>query len=318
MSSIPQNIIQTIGYTPSDEQTNIVDAIFTDESPRLTVSAAAGSGKTSTLLLLSHMAQEQDIAPNVLYLVFSKAMQLESEAKFAGLADVRTIDAVALQLISGKLPGKAQLKSRDGYWFNSHVFDTCGHPKGRNGFGYIKGRVAPTEIAYYIADCGYNFGSYEPLIARNLYKLQSAFNAVLTNCHYPDAWHDLCYEKYGDETAYRRWIFSATYLCVLEAIVRLYKTGETTFALNTFVLAAANDITDGWFDNLASHLPKTSDVADRVAVAPQEVAAGCINLDDEYERGHVEIENFSDPTLNVVSACGFILGRGLDIESQSL
>ena len=269
--TIPQSIITKIGYNPSSEQVAIVHSIFTDEAPRLTVSAAAGSGKTSTLLLLAHMAQEQDIAPNVLYLVFSKAMQLESEAKFSGLADVRTIDAIALQLISGKIPGKAQLKSREGYWFNSHVFDTVGHPKGRNGFGYIKGRNTIPAIADYIAGEPYKVGEYDSLAARNLYRLQSTFNDVLTNCHYPAAWHDLCYERYDNDPEMRRYMFSATYICILEAIVRLYRTGETTFSLNTFVLAASQNITDGWIDNLASHLPKTSEVADRVSEYKQAV-----------------------------------------------
>lgn len=263
--TIPQSIITKIGYQPSTEQVAIVNAIFNDETPRLTVSAAAGSGKTSTLLLLAHMAQEQDIAPTVLYLVFSKAMQLESEAKFAGLADVRTIDAIALQLINGKIPGRTQLKSRDGYWFNSHVFDAVGHPKGRNGFGYIKGRNTCTPIADYIAGEPYTVGKYDSMVARNLYKVQAAFNEVLTNCYYPDAWHDVCYDRYGDDPHLRRYMFSAAYICILEAIVRLYRTGDTTFSLNTFVLAASQNITDDWIDQFAAYLPKTSEVADRVA-----------------------------------------------------
>jgi AAA domain len=279
--TIPQTVINTIGYKPSDEQVEIVNALFTDELPKLTVSAAAGSGKTSTLLLLAHMAQEQDIVPNVLYLVFSKAMQLESEAKFKGLAEVRTIDAIALQLIGGKTPVKVQLKSRDGYWFNSHIFDICGHPKGRNGFGYIKGRDTIPDITNYIARESYVLGQYDGLAARNLYKVQANFNDVLMSCHYPDAWLRLCEEKYRDsDTA--DYMFAATYLGVLEAFVRLYKTGETTFSLNTFALSAANAITDSWIENITSSLPRTNAVLNRVA---------------EYKRAVAHYRDMSDVAL---------------------
>jgi hypothetical protein len=308
-TTIPQSIIDTLGYVPSNEQAAIVDSIFTQQSPKTVISAAAGSGKTSTLLLLSHMAQAQDLPPNVLYLVFSKAMQLESEAKFSGLAEVRTIDSIALQLIGGKTPVKVQLKSRDGYWFNSHVFDVCGHPKGKGGYGYIKGRNAPPAIANYIADEPYTVGQYDSCAARNLYKLQASFNKILTGCMTPPQWHDHCEAEYGDDESLYSWVYRANYLCVLEAILRLYQTGETTFTLNTFVLAAANDITDEWIDDVCDGV----DVGDRADLYKQAVNHYRDMSDVALAYTLIMVDECQDLSTAKLAMCRAMVGVGSQI-----
>jgi hypothetical protein len=308
-TTIPQNIIDTLGYSPSNEQAEIVDSIFTQQSPRTVISAAAGSGKTSTLLLLSHMAQAQDLPPNVLYLVFSKAMQLESESKFSGLAEVRTIDSIALQLIKAKCPAKVTLQSRDGYWFNSHVFDTCGHPKGKGGYGYIKGRNAPPAIANYIADEPYTVGTYDSCAARNLYKLQASFNKILTGCMTPSQWEDHCEAEYGDDGELYKWVYSANYLCVLEGILRLYQTGETTFSLNTFVLAAANDITDDWIDDICDGV----DVGDRAELYKQAVYHYRDMSDVAIAYTLIMVDECQDLSTAKLAMCRAMVGVGSQI-----
>lgn len=73
---------------PTIEQQAILDA--SKKHPSLKVVARAGTGKSSTIRLLSEIHPEQS-----LYLVFNKALQEEASAKFGDHVDCRTMHSLA-------------------------------------------------------------------------------------------------------------------------------------------------------------------------------------------------------------------------------
>ena len=85
-------------YKPTDEQQYLIDCFETGKS--LKVEACAGSGKTSTLLMLARSTTKK-----CLYLAFNKAIKVEAESKFPAHVKCSTGHALAWSV-------GAQYKSR--------------------------------------------------------------------------------------------------------------------------------------------------------------------------------------------------------------
>ncbi len=98
--------------TPTDEQQAAIDGFATGRN--ITIEAAAGAGKTSTLRFLA------DVNPSRsgLYIAFNKSVQLEAETKFAGTSiQARTAHSLAFRALDAdlrhKLNDKAKMRSAE-------------------------------------------------------------------------------------------------------------------------------------------------------------------------------------------------------------
>ena len=85
--------------TPTQEQVVIVDAIGAHQ--KLKISALAGSGKTSTLVLVAEAYK----VPS-LYIAYNKHMAEEARSKFPDHVEVRTAHSYAYQSHAGKIKHK--------------------------------------------------------------------------------------------------------------------------------------------------------------------------------------------------------------------
>ncbi|MCX5066708.1 AAA family ATPase [Micromonospora lupini] len=78
-------------HRPTDEQQAVIDAFTSADRPTLVVQAGAGCGKSSTLKMAAHTQPNR----KGLYVVFSKALQLEASKEFPSAVDCRTAHSLA-------------------------------------------------------------------------------------------------------------------------------------------------------------------------------------------------------------------------------
>lgn len=98
-------------YPPTLQQQEILDAARTGGD--VTVRALAGTGKTTTLVLLAEMFQRERPNARIVYLAFNKSVQLEAEGRFPSNVEARTADSVAW-----RHPASAVLTAKS---FGNHV-----------------------------------------------------------------------------------------------------------------------------------------------------------------------------------------------------
>jgi superfamily I DNA/RNA helicase len=96
-------------FTPTAEQTNIVNAALTGEN--VTVKALAGTGKTSTLALIAEALGKKRIA----YIAFNKDIAAEASSKMPGV-DARTAHSFAYRAINPRKRGKDVRNSHTPSW----------------------------------------------------------------------------------------------------------------------------------------------------------------------------------------------------------
>ena len=101
-------------FKPTQEQIEIVDAF--SKNKIIKVNSIAGSGKTSTLLLLA----AENVVPS-LYLAFNKSVQLEAAEKFPGHVECRTINSLAYADFGIKLMHKMRANRPK----TKHYVNTC-------------------------------------------------------------------------------------------------------------------------------------------------------------------------------------------------
>jgi len=80
-------------FPPTEEQAVIADAVATGEN--VIVRAFAGTGKTSTLVMIAERLKRQDPKKKIVYMAFNKDIQLEAEGKFPGNTESRTGDSIS-------------------------------------------------------------------------------------------------------------------------------------------------------------------------------------------------------------------------------
>lgn len=114
-------------YRLTKEQQNIVDAAVQSVSqpvnPRgaLKALAAAGSGKTSTLIEIGKAIKERYPNAKILYLAYNREIRTEAEAKFGRLAESYTMHGLAHHELNLR-----KINRRFGYVSNGHVRDILG------------------------------------------------------------------------------------------------------------------------------------------------------------------------------------------------
>lgn len=81
------------GHAPTDEQTDIVDAF--QQGQQLTVSACAGSGKTSTVLGMARLEAARNPGRRGLYIAFNASVAREAKGKFPQQVKASTAHALA-------------------------------------------------------------------------------------------------------------------------------------------------------------------------------------------------------------------------------
>lgn len=93
-----------ISFTPTEEQNVALQYFRTGDN--LKINAFAGSGKTSTLLALSH-----DTARSGFYLAYNKAIVVESRERFPGNVECRTAHSLARSAIKQRFRKAAKLNN---------------------------------------------------------------------------------------------------------------------------------------------------------------------------------------------------------------
>lgn len=78
MQNKPQSTVTQLGFTPTKEQLDILEAFNAHRV--IKVNASAGTGKSSTLLFLANSYNDPNVSS--LYVCFNKSVQLEAERKF--------------------------------------------------------------------------------------------------------------------------------------------------------------------------------------------------------------------------------------------
>lgn len=97
-------------YKPTDEQQAFIDAALARTS--IAGQAGAGTGKTTTAeAMIKAIKEASGGRATIIYIVYNKAMQLEANARFGHLAEVRTAHSLAFSVI-GKYYS-ARLGNRD-------------------------------------------------------------------------------------------------------------------------------------------------------------------------------------------------------------
>lgn len=84
-----------VTYPPTAQQQAILDAVRTGQD--VTVRALAGTGKTTTLVMLADMLAADRPDARIVYLAFNKGVQVEAAGKFPPNVECRTADSVAWQ-----------------------------------------------------------------------------------------------------------------------------------------------------------------------------------------------------------------------------
>lgn len=80
-------------YPPTRQQQAILDAVRTGQD--VTVRALAGTGKTTTLVMLAETLLVERPDAKIVYLAFNKSVQVEAAGKFPSNVEARTADSVA-------------------------------------------------------------------------------------------------------------------------------------------------------------------------------------------------------------------------------
>lgn len=84
-----------VKYSPTVQQQAILDAVRTGQD--VTVRALAGSGKTSSLVMLADTLATERPDTRIVYLAFNKSVAVEAAGKFPANVEARTADSVAWQ-----------------------------------------------------------------------------------------------------------------------------------------------------------------------------------------------------------------------------
>lgn len=98
--------------TPTAEQQAIVDAAVgmvdgsTTYNGALKALAAAGSGKTSTLISIGQAVRDRYSKAKILYLAYNREIKQEAAAKFGDLAESYTIHSLAVQELNLRATGR--------------------------------------------------------------------------------------------------------------------------------------------------------------------------------------------------------------------
>lgn len=140
-------------YLPTEEQRNVIDA--TVSGLDVAVQALAGSGKTSTLVLLAKMLGKYAKEKKILYIAFNKSVQVEASKRFPDSnTEARTGDSIALAGMKSIRPG---LASRIGKKDNvailpDRIADAIGIPDGTKGRDDIASDVMRVIEKYAISE----------------------------------------------------------------------------------------------------------------------------------------------------------------------
>ncbi|MFW5872211.1 MAG: UvrD-helicase domain-containing protein [bacterium] len=86
--------MNNLGIEPTEEQREIIQSL--PDYAFIKVNAFAGTGKTSTLQLLTNKYPEMKF----LYLAYNKSIQLEASKKFGGNVQVKTVHSLAYKYVS--------------------------------------------------------------------------------------------------------------------------------------------------------------------------------------------------------------------------
>jgi hypothetical protein len=103
-------------FSPTEQQENILAAVRTGEN--VTVRALAGTGKTSTLVLVAQALMLEHPTARIVYFAFNKSVQTEAQGKFPSNTETLTADAAAHRhpdsvMLKGKMKGKRRQPNLD-------------------------------------------------------------------------------------------------------------------------------------------------------------------------------------------------------------
>ena len=85
------------GHPPTGEQSDILDAFATGDS--LVISAGAGTGKTSSLVMIGEQAAQDDTRKTGIYVAFNRAIVADARPRFGSDVVVSTAHALAMAAV---------------------------------------------------------------------------------------------------------------------------------------------------------------------------------------------------------------------------
>ena len=91
-------------YPPTAQQQDIINTVMDNEDSDVVVRAAAGAGKTSTLLALARRIQKYAPDKRIIYIAFNRSVADEARAKMPGNVEVRTADSISYNWVKTNMP----------------------------------------------------------------------------------------------------------------------------------------------------------------------------------------------------------------------
>ena len=91
-------------YPPTAQQQDIINTVMDNEDSDVVVRAAAGAGKTSTLLALARRIQKYAPDKRIIYIAFNRSVADEARSKMPGNVEVRTADSISYNWVKTNMP----------------------------------------------------------------------------------------------------------------------------------------------------------------------------------------------------------------------
>ena len=91
-------------YPPTAQQQDIINTFMDNEGEDIVVLAAAGAGKTSTLLALAHRIQKYFPKKKIVYIAFNRSVADEARTKMPSNVEVRTADSISHRFVIENYP----------------------------------------------------------------------------------------------------------------------------------------------------------------------------------------------------------------------
>ena len=91
-------------YPPTPQQQAVIDTFLDNEGDDIVVRAAAGAGKTSTLLALARRIQKYQPKKRIIYIAFNRSVADEARDKMPSNVEVRTADSISYAWVGQNFP----------------------------------------------------------------------------------------------------------------------------------------------------------------------------------------------------------------------
>jgi superfamily I DNA/RNA helicase/DNA polymerase III epsilon subunit-like protein len=101
---IDQYPIDNQDFPPTAQQQAIINAVLSNENADTVVRAAAGSGKTSTLVALAKRFQKYKPDKKIIYIAFNRSVADEAREKMPSNVEVRTADSISWNWVKINFP----------------------------------------------------------------------------------------------------------------------------------------------------------------------------------------------------------------------